>query len=93
MMVSSWSTSAASLPDACGPQRAAGVAQHSLGLVGGDLGEVGQLAGDAQHRRLRVVVAQLQLRGDRPGAMARRATVVAHLRASRATGGGHARRG
>jgi hypothetical protein len=51
---------------------ASGVDQHPARLTRGGLDEIGQLPGDCQLPGLGFVVAQLQVRRDRPGPPARR---------------------
>lgn len=62
-----------------------GVDQHPARLGGGDLGKIGQLSDDRKHPRLGLVVAQLEVRRDRPGAAARGAAPVAHRGPGRPT--------
>ena len=67
----------AGLPTLAGDP-ASGVDQHLARLARGGLGEIGQLTSDRQHPGLGLVVAQLQVRRDRPSAPPRRPAPVPH---------------
>ena len=62
-----------------GPRRtSSGVLEHGTRLSQGLLGQVGQFAGDASHRHLGLVVAELQVGRDGPGTPACSPAGVAH---------------
>jgi hypothetical protein len=90
-VVSNSSTAARSRPDAvtCASQRPPRVADRGRSLRAGRGGQVGKLAGDPQHRRLRVIAVQPQLGGDRPRPAARGPAPVPHSGAGGAARGLH----